>query len=90
MVVTLKDALEDGVMVANGDLAKQLDSRKVKKVPEEPPVKKVPEDGEDHSLKTMSDHVKQVHEDCAKLLIEFANLAEKEVPDEHESLFLLL
>ena len=96
MGVTLMDALENGVMVANeelanGELAKQLDSTKVKKVPEEPPVKKVPEDGEDHSLKTMSDHVKQVHEDCAKLLNEFASLlAEKEVPDEHESLFLLL
>ena len=38
MGVTLKDALEDGVMVANGDLAKQLDSTKVKKVPDEPPV----------------------------------------------------
>jgi hypothetical protein len=64
----------------------------VKKVPEEPPVKKVSEDGEDQSLKTMSDHVKQVH-DCAKLLNEFTSLAEKEVldePPEHESLFLLL
>ena len=41
----------------------------------------------------MSDHVKQVHEDCAKLLKEFASFAEKKVPDEppgHESLFLLL
>ena len=96
MGVTLNDALENDVMVANeelanGELAKQLDSTKVKKVPEETPVKKVPEDGEDHSLKTMSDHVKQVHEDCAKLLNKFASLlAEKEVPDEHESLFLLL
>ena len=97
MGVTLMDALENGVMVANeelanGELDKQLDSTKVKKVPEEPPVKKVSEDGEDQSLKTMSDHVKQVH-DCAKLLNEFASLAEKEVldePPEHESLFLLL
>ena len=46
--------------LANGELDKQLDSTKVKKVPEEPPVKKVSEDGEDYGAE------KQQQRDLAK------------------------